>query len=74
MDRIKQFIWPSQKAAYDALGDNSTGDGEDEALIRASLPDEDDVDDESILHEQVPFQWLYYGVFMLLGVAMLWAW
>jgi equilibrative nucleoside transporter 1/2/3 len=24
--------------------------------------------------EEVPFHWLEYAVFMLLGVAMLWAW
>jgi solute carrier family 29 (equilibrative nucleoside transporter), member 1/2/3 len=43
---------------YTPVGD--TEDGEDETLTS--------------IQEGVPFSWLEYLIFLLLGVAMLWAW
>jgi solute carrier family 29 (equilibrative nucleoside transporter), member 1/2/3 len=36
----------------------------------------EDGDDETLtsIREGVPFSWLEYSIFLLLGVAMLWAW
>ncbi|KZZ98983.1 hypothetical protein AAL_02534 [Moelleriella libera RCEF 2490] len=42
---------------------------ESAAFLSAHVPAEDDDDDEVI-----PFSWLEYAIFGLLGVAMLWAW
>lgn len=39
-------------------------------------PEIEEGDDDTLTStpEDVPFSWLEYFVFMLLGVAMLWAW
>lgn len=29
---------------------------------------------EALALEQKPFSWIEYGIFLILGVAMLWAW
>lgn len=29
---------------------------------------------EALALEETPFSWLEYGVFLILGIAMLWAW
>lgn len=40
--------------------------------------DEGGVDDitlqEALALEEKPFSWVEYGVFLILGIAMLWAW
>jgi equilibrative nucleoside transporter 1/2/3 len=60
MDRIRSlFVKPAEEQEYEPVGDD-TEDGDDETLTS--------------LHEGVPFSWLEYMVFLLLGVAMLWAW
>lgn len=43
-----------------------------EPLDRDSSGEEDDV--RSLDQIEAPFSWLEYSVFLLLGVAMLWAW
>lgn len=53
----------------------STGAQEYEPL-NGSSEEPTALDGSSILSGQgeVPFSWVEYGIFMLLGVAMLWAW
>jgi equilibrative nucleoside transporter 1/2/3 len=53
------FAKPAEDQEYTPVGDG-TEDGDDETLT--SIP------------EGVPFSWLEYSVFLMLGVAMLWAW
>ena len=60
MDRIRSiFTKPAEDQEYTVVGDE-TDDDEDDTLTS--------------LREEVPFSWLEYLVFLLLGVAMLWAW
>lgn len=39
-------------------------------------PDQDDDQDTTINQNraETPFSWIDYGVFLLLGISMLWAW
>ncbi|ETN39611.1 uncharacterized protein HMPREF1541_05837 [Cyphellophora europaea CBS 101466] len=60
MNRIKRFFEPEQP--YEPLQDDTHEDGD------STLGESDDG-----LQEQV-FSWVEYFVFLLLGVAMLWAW
>lgn len=64
MDRFKKFLEPSQ--AYTPV--NNAAD--------ASISDQEDEGSSQTLEENVdaPFSWLEYSIFLLLGVAMLWAW
>lgn len=64
MDRLKQLF--SRKKSTDASE-------------YAPLHDRDEptgLEDSTILPSQgeLPFSWVEYGIFLLLGVAMLWAW
>jgi len=52
------FTKPDEDQAYTPVGD--TEDGDNETLTST--------------HEGVPFSWLEYLIFLLLGIAMLWAW
>lgn len=57
--------------------DRASGGQEYEALVTREEDDDAVSTSSSTLREQIietPFSWLEYGVFMLLGVAMLWAW
>lgn len=63
MDRVKRFFQPeSASQPYQPIQDDSREDGESTVA-----------DSDAGLQEQ-PFSWVEYFVFMLLGVAMLWAW
>jgi solute carrier family 29 (equilibrative nucleoside transporter), member 1/2/3 len=61
MDRVKRFFGPPQQP-YEPIDDRPHEDG-----------DSVEEDFESGQEEQ-PFSWVEYFIFMLLGVAMLWAW
>lgn len=64
MDRVRAlFGGPKTVQEYEALDDN-----DDENVRRPVLPRPHPVAAER------PFSWLEYLVFLLLGVAMLWAW
>lgn len=47
---------------------------EADPLAPGSSDADDQCDDGYDAHEEVPFSWLEYGIFALLGMAMLWAW
>lgn len=56
---------------------NEIDDQEYEQLVAGDDTDAESRDDGSTLRdppEETPFYWLEYAVFVLLGVAMLWAW
>ena len=49
--------------------------------VRADADDDADRDDENVQEPSdaktavgAPFSWVEYGIFLLLGIAMLWAW
>ena len=67
MDRLKAIFTPPKKAdeaEYQPLtDDNDTGTLEGSTYT---------VDDGEV--EEVPFSWVEYSIFVLLGVAMLWSW
>lgn len=60
MDRVKRFFQPQQP--YEPIQDEGHEDGE------STVAESDDG-----IQEQ-PFSWIEYFIFLLLGVAMLWAW
>lgn len=61
MDRFRRlFAQKQEREDYQPLADD-TG-----ALECSSLLQDD--------KEEVPFSWMEYGIFALLGMAMLWAW
>jgi equilibrative nucleoside transporter 1/2/3 len=61
MDRLRNAFKPKQ--AY-------------EPLLAHDQDDEDgtEYEDEGLAAEEFPFSWVEYSIFLLLGVAMLWAW
>lgn len=62
MDRIRGFFRQKQeREEYQPLADDAA------AVVECSSLLQDD-------REDVPFSWLEYGIFALLGMAMLWAW
>lgn len=61
------------------LGDPPVREQEYERVAEGEPPASDDPDagarhDSYDRHGETPFSWLEYGIFALLGVAMLWAW
>ncbi|KAK5083714.1 hypothetical protein LTR05_006218 [Lithohypha guttulata] len=62
MDRIRKFFEPSP--AYTPINTEQDNDEEDD----------DDSSQTLEAASEPPFSWLEYCVFLLLGVAMLWAW
>lgn len=69
MDRIKQIFAPPKAlhdGEYERLADGFTdGFTDDLGTLEGSVYDDD---------EDAPFSWVEYGIFALIGVAMLWAW
>ena len=62
MDLIKS-LFPSRK---DTEGEYEPLAGDPDVL--------DEPEGSARHHEEVPFSWLEYSIFALIGVAMLWAW
>jgi solute carrier family 29 (equilibrative nucleoside transporter), member 1/2/3 len=63
MDRVKRFFQPEPEQPYEPIQDDIHDDGE------STVGDGSD----SGTQERT-FSWMEYFIFMLLGVAMLWAW
>lgn len=66
VDRLRGlFKWTGPSQEYERIEEDSN----DEDVRRPVLiiPDNDKVGEE-------PFSWFEWSIFMLLGVAMLWAW
>lgn len=61
MDRIRNAFKP--KPAYEPL---LAHDRDDEHGT--------EYEDEGAAEEEFPFSWVEYSIFLLMGVAMLWAW
>jgi hypothetical protein len=75
MERIRNL--GQRKQSYEPL-DNDSGFSESESRP-LTLADEDDEGHDIHAHddevEELPeFSWVTYAVFLLLGMAMLWAW
>lgn len=67
MDRIRGFFVRKQESEdYRPLAEDS----EAPAVMECSSLLQDGEDDK----DEVPFSWMEYGIFTLLGMAMLWAW
>lgn len=62
MDRVRNAFKPRQ--AYEPLLAQDNRDDEDGS----------DCDEDEAAVEDFPFSWVEYSIFLLLGVAMLWAW
>lgn len=62
MDRIRDAFKPKQ--AYEPLLAHDDRDEDNET----------DHEEEEAVAEEFPFSWVEYSIFLLLGVAMLWAW
>ena len=63
MDRVKNFMKPPQ--AYKPLSDDASEDDTE------SQPGSEVTEGQE---DAPPFSWVEYTIFVLLGVAMLWAW
>lgn len=64
MNRVKKFFEPSQ--AYTPVNDSTDRDDSDH---------EDETSSQTLeADHEAPFSWLEYSIFLLLGIAMLWAW
>ncbi len=61
---------------YDPLVGREQRDSDDGGSESSTIHDEEDLDCIGLREEsaETPFYWLEYVVFLLLGVAMLWAW
>jgi hypothetical protein len=77
MERIRGLT--GRKQSYERIqADEDSGYGTPETRPLTLEDDEDE--DEDVLAAEVrdapeePFEWVVYGVFFLLGIAMLWAW
>lgn len=68
MERLRRLLGvpPGREQEYERVAEGEPLASEDSDLgARRDSYDQ---------HEEVPFSWLEYGIFALLGVAMLWAW
>jgi hypothetical protein len=81
MERIRNLT--GRKQSYERLDvdrDSGYGASETRPLTLQDEEEEDDDDGElerevrGAVEDEAPFEWVVYGVFFLLGVAMLWAW
>lgn len=63
MDRIRKLVAP--RASYEPLRNDESNIGRREGARMTAEGDE---------RPKTPFSWMTYSVFVLLGVAMLWAW
>lgn len=76
MERVRTLT--GRKQSYERLeADADSGYGASET--RPLTLDDDEEEDAELAREmrdvvEAPFEWIVYGVFFLLGVAMLWAW
>jgi len=69
IDRLRSLFKTSEdEQDYESLATDVTGYDEDVVRPVVVLPD-DEYEDEG-----EPFSWFEYSIFLLLGVAMLWAW
>jgi len=59
MERVKDLF--KSKPVYEPVG-NDTDEEDRDSVVGSSTEDE------------APFSWIEYSIFLLLGVAMLWAW
>lgn len=75
MDRLRALLQPS-KATYEPTYIDEDARQEGEALMNEGEEGDLGASTYSTPGEQLndEFSWVYYAVFMLLGVAMLWAW
>jgi len=72
MERIRNLA--TRKQSYERI---DRDEGEVPETRPLTLGDDDYEDGEGEVREpkdEEPFEWMIYGVFFLLGVAMLWAW
>lgn len=69
MDRLRRLLGkpPGRDQGYERAAEREPLASEDPGVRdrRESTYDQ---------HEEVPFSWLEYGIFALLGMEMLWAW
>lgn len=74
-DRVRGLFGKSDNHADYAALENDANLLDDDNVRRPVfvLPsDEDDEDEDS--KEIPPFSWFEYSIFLMLGIAMLWAW
>jgi hypothetical protein len=73
MDKIKTFLRP-RRPAYKSLDRQDTQDQDQDQAPLMGHETEDSFETSSDAGSEEPFRWSYYAIFMLLGIAMLWAW
>jgi solute carrier family 29 (equilibrative nucleoside transporter), member 1/2/3 len=66
MERVKRFFQPQhEQQPYEPIDTDTHDDDDTTSTVEGS--------DDGLSPEQ-PFSWIEYAIFLLLGVAMLWAW
>jgi equilibrative nucleoside transporter 1/2/3 len=74
LDRVRALFNKDNAQNYEPLSDASTLD--DDVLRPVMFTAEPENDDayQTKTDEGEPFSWFEYSIFLLLGIAMLWAW
>jgi hypothetical protein len=72
MDRIRSFLWAQQPAFVPS--DTDPIDTEENEALMGGQDEDEQLDEMAASVAEAPFSWIYYSIFLLLGVAMLWAW
>jgi solute carrier family 29 (equilibrative nucleoside transporter), member 1/2/3 len=77
LDRVRAMFNKDAEQNYEPLGDASTIE-EDVHRPVLFMPDHRESQDSDTEQDKKddgePFSWFEYSIFLLLGIAMLWAW
>lgn len=73
MERVRKLFRAQQQPAYAPVGADADAEEEEDAQSYTGV-DEEDEEDQLVGELDAQFSWIEYCIFMLLGVAMLWAW
>jgi equilibrative nucleoside transporter 1/2/3 len=74
LDRVRALFTKADEQNYEPLSDASTIDDDvHRPVVFAPDPENGEVEQDKT-DEGQPFSWFEYCIFLLLGIAMLWAW
>ncbi len=74
LDRVRALFNKDNVQNYEPLSDTSTLDEDVLRPVMFTTDPENDDAEQTKTDEGEPFSWFEYSIFLLLGIAMLWAW
>jgi equilibrative nucleoside transporter 1/2/3 len=74
LDRVRALFNKDNEQNYEPLSDASTLDEDVLRPVIFTADAENDETEPTKTDEGEPFSWFEYCIFLLLGIAMLWAW